>query len=179
VSFYYERIKANYEVCDLWRQRALGYIEQLRPEVLIMGSNDYGFRADQWINGTRAVLDRLSPVTRSVFIMSPTPTLGFDGPNCLSTEANLPHWSPRYGRCETTLIPPSVAAIRGILKQAAEPYPNVHVIDLSDAVCPGGRCRARFQTGIRFRDGKHLTASFVRSMTPALERALNFTGDTR
>jgi len=179
VSFYYDRIKANYEICDLWRQRALGYIEQLRPEVLIMGSNDYGFSADLWIKGTRAVLDRLSPGSRSVFVMSPTPTLGFDGPSCLSTETNLPQWSPRYGRCETRLKPPSGTGILGILKQAAEPYQNVRVIDLSDSVCPDGLCQARFQTGIRFRDGKHLTASFVRSIAPALERAFGITGDPR
>ncbi|MBE0625000.1 MAG: acyltransferase [Burkholderiales bacterium] len=179
VSFYYERIKATYEVCDLWRQRALGYIEQLRPEVLIMGSNDYGFSADQWITGTRAVLDRLSPATHTVFIMSPTPTLGFDGPNCLSTEANLPHWSPRYGRCETRLKSPAGQSILRILSRAASPYQNVHVIDLSDSVCPDGLCKARFQAGIRFRDGKHLTASFVRSMAPALERALGLAGEPR
>lgn len=177
VSFYYERIKTNYEVCDLWRQRALRYIEQLHPDVVIMGSSQYGFSFNQWITGTRAVLDRLSPVTRSVFIMSPTPALGFDGPNCLSKEANLPHWSPQYGRCETKLEPPSDQAILGILNQAAEPYPNVRVIDLSDSVCPDRLCRARFHTGIRFRDAKHLTASFVWSIVPAFERALETTGE--
>jgi hypothetical protein len=177
VSFYYERIKANYAVCDLWRERALSYMEQLRPDVVIMGSSQYGFSADQWITGTRAVLEHLSPASRSVFIMNPTPILGFDGPNCLSKEANLPHWSPQYGRCEARLEPASDQDMLAILKQAAAPYPNAHVIDLSDAVCPDRLCSARFQAGIRFRDGNHLTASFVQSIVPAFERALEAPGN--
>jgi hypothetical protein len=172
VSLHYDRIKANYEICDLWRERALGYMEQLRPDVVIMGSDRYGFSFDQWITGTRAVLDRLSPATHSVLIMSPTPDLGFNGPKCLSKEASLPHWSPQYGRCETKLKPASDKAIFTALKQAAGIYPNVGVIDPNDWVCPDGLCQARFQTGIRFRDSKHLTASFVRSIIPAFERAL-------
>ncbi len=179
VSFYYERIKANYAVCDLWRQRALSYIEQLHPDVIIMGSGQYSFSLNQWITGTRAVLDRVSPVTRSVFIMNPTPALGFDGPNCLSREANLPYWSPQHGACESKVEPPSDQAVVGILSRAAESYPNVRVIDLSDAVCPDRRCSARFETGIRFRDGVHLTASFVQSITPAFERAIRTPGDPR
>lgn len=179
VSFYYDRIKAMFEVCDLWRQRALSYIEQLRPEVVIMGSDQYGFSSNQWITGTRAVLDHLSRASRSVFIMSPTPALGFDGPNCLSREANLPHWSPQYGHCESKVEPPSGQAILGTLNQAAELYANVRVIDLSDSVCPDRLCSARFQAGIRFRDGKHLTASFVQSIAPAFERAVNAARDQK
>jgi hypothetical protein len=176
VSYYYDRIKANYGVCDLWRQRALDYMVQLRPDLVIMGSRDYGFASEQWITGTRAVLKRLSATARSVVIVSPTPDLGFDGPNCLSTEVNLPHWMPHHGRCVTTLGAPTNPSIMEILEHAAKPYSNVGVLDLTESVCPDKTCRARIPTGIVFRDNQHLTASFVKSLAPAFERALQTAG---
>ncbi|MBL8421458.1 MAG: acyltransferase [Dechloromonas sp.] len=118
VSYYYDRIKANYDVCDLWRQRALDYMVQLRPDVVIMGSRNYGFSREKWITGTRAVLERLSPSARLVVIVSPTPDLGFDGPNCLSMDVNIPPWMPHYGK--RPAVPPvvfhSVGAISGFLR---------------------------------------------------------------
>ena len=37
VSYYYDRIKANYDVCDAWRQGALDFIAQQRADLVIMG----------------------------------------------------------------------------------------------------------------------------------------------
>lgn len=176
VSYYYNRIKANYEVCDLWRQRALEYIVQLRPDIVIMGSRDYGFSSEQWISGTRKVLEKLSPAAGSVAIISPTPDLGFDGPNCLSREFNVPLWMPHHGRCETKLKPSASPSIRETLNLAAQPYSNVGVLELSDWVCPENTCHARIPTSIVFRDNQHLTATFVQSLAPAFEHALRATG---
>jgi len=113
-----------------------------------------------------------------VVIVSPTPDLGFDGPNCLSTESNVPHWMPHHGRCMTTLGAPTTPSILELLEQAAKPYSNVGVLDLTESVCPDKTCRARIQTGIVFRDNQHLTASFVKSLAPAFERALQTAGTT-
>jgi len=172
VSYYYDRIKAHYDVCDLWRQRAIDFIVQLRPDMVIMGSTTYGFSSEQWVTGTRAVLKRLSSATRSMIIVSPVPDLGFDGPNCLSTEVNVPHWMPHHGRCERQLGAALSPTIPELLEQAAKPYSNSGVLDLSESVCPNKTCRARIPTGIVFRDSQHLTASFVKSLAPAFERAL-------
>lgn len=176
VSYYYDRIKANYDVCDLWRQRALDYMAQLRPDVVIMGSRNYGFSREKWITGTRAVLERLSPAARSVVIVSPTPDLGFDGPNCLSMDVNIPPWMPHHGSCLTKLGAPKNPSISEMLEQAAQPYSNVGVLDLTESVCPDKVCRARIPTGIVFRDDQHLTVSFVKSLAPAFERALQTAG---
>ena len=172
VSYYYPRIKAPYTVCDLWRKRAINYIAHLRPDVVIMGSDHYEFTPQQWIAGTRTVLDRLSPVTRSVVVMNPTPQLGFDGPDCLSAQANWPHWLPSPKQCETALAPISQDSVFNLLKKAALPYANVKVIDLRDAICPAGECRAQLGQTIVYRDEKHLTASFALFLAPALQHAL-------
>ncbi len=101
VSYYYARIKANYDVCDVWRQGAIDFIVQQRPDLVIMGSRHYPFSQEEWIAGTGTVLKHLAPISGSVAILSPTPDLGFDGPNCLSMKVNVPDWMPHHGRCET------------------------------------------------------------------------------
>ena len=173
VSYYYDRIKANYDVCDIWRKGAMDYIAQLRPALVIMGSTSYPFSQEEWIAGTGAVLKHLAPIAGSVAILSPTPDLGFDGPNCLSMKVNVPDWMPHRGRCETKLNPPSTPGVLETLENAASPYSNVGVIDLSKTVCPDGICRAQLSDDIVFRDSQHLTASFVKSLAPAVEHALN------
>ncbi|MDP3539330.1 MAG: acyltransferase family protein [Azonexus sp.] len=176
VSYFYDRIKANYDVCDLWRQRAMDYIEQLHPDIVIMGSRNYNFSRERWITGTRAVLERLSPVSSSIVILSPTPDLGFNGPDCLAMDVNIPPWMPHHGSCVTQLAAPTNPSILEILQNAAQPYSNVAVLDLNESVCPNKICRARIPSGIVFRDAQHLTVSFVKSLAPAFEHALVTTG---
>jgi len=126
--------------------------------------------------GTGAVLKRLAPMAGSVVIVSPTPNLGFDGSDCLSMTVNVPAWMPHRGRCETRLNPTPSPSIQEMLENAASPYSNIGVIDLSNSVCPDGICRAYLSGDIAFRDSQHLTASFVQSLAPAFEQALNAAG---
>jgi len=175
VSYFYARIKANFEICDQWRQRAITHIEKLRPDIVIMGSQNYNFSSAQWIEGTNLVLKRLGPVAKSVVVLSPTPNLGFDGPSCLSMALNLPECISQSARC-TTKTSPQNSGILEALQEAARPYTNVQAIDLSTIVCPDAICRARDERGIIFRDNQHLTASFVRARAPELEHVLKRAG---
>lgn len=172
VSFYYARIKSRYTVCDEWRENALNEIVKLRPDVVVMGSTHYGFSRQQWVSGTRKVLDRLSPVSRSVVIMNPTPELGFNGLSCLAAQTNWPTWLPEVEHCESNLKPESKARTLSALKQAAVPYLNAHVFDFREDICPGGQCHAEIGNKIVYRDGKHLTASFVRSLSGVVQNKL-------
>jgi len=49
---------------------------------------------------------------------------------------------------------------------------NVTLVDLTDAVCPTEACSVVQNGIIKFRDNNHLTATFARSLAPALEAAL-------
>ncbi|MGW6729812.1 acyltransferase family protein [Nocardia sp. NPDC055029] len=58
---------------------------------------------------------------------------------------------------------------------AAEPaagYPNVSLLDLSDAVCRPQRCRVVEGNVLIYRDEHHLTASYARSLAPELGRQI-------
>lgn len=170
VSYYYDRIKSRFEVCDLWREHSIDHIRNLQPDVLIMGSRDYGFSSEQVIAGMQAILDRLSPVSKSIFVINPTPDLGFDGPGCLSQAFAAPRWLQHRHRCETILDATRKPLALGALQESAKSYSNVNVLDLDDLVCPDNVCRARNENVIIFRDTQHLTSSFVRSLTPILEK---------
>jgi len=176
VPYFYPRIKALYTVCSVWRERAIRYLQRLRPDVIIMGSTHYDYTPAQWISGTRSVLERLSPAAGSIVLMSPTPELGFNGLSCLSARANWPRWLPPVHACMRPLRPESKNGMTALLERAAAPFANVRVVDLRRAVCPHGICRAQVDGRIAYRDGQHLTASFVRSLAPSLRRALRRDG---
>ncbi|MFC9968631.1 acyltransferase family protein [Nocardia ignorata] len=58
---------------------------------------------------------------------------------------------------------------------AAEPaagYPNIYLLDLSDAVCRPQRCRVVEGNVLIYRDEHHLTASYARSLAPELGRQI-------
>ncbi|MEZ5472843.1 MAG: acyltransferase family protein [Marinicella sp.] len=81
-SFYYERIKSNYKVCDVWRESALDYISQISPDVLIMGSaNTYPFDESQWKSGTSRIIERMDGLPTEIKLIAGTPGLTFNGPH--------------------------------------------------------------------------------------------------
>ncbi len=60
--------------------------------------------------------------------------------------------------------PPQIVAARGLA--------NVHLVDLNDFICPGGQCPAVIGDVLVYRQGSHLTETFVDSLSPQLEVAL-------
>ena len=166
---YYDRIHAFYTVCSDWRGKAIHAIIALHPDIVLMVSTSYKFTDSQWINGTRSVLRGLVRTVGEVLIMAPTPELGFNGLNCLSANAAWPAWLPRVRQCINARSVADAQRFRTLFEQAAMPFANVRVIDLQSSVCPDGVCRAQLRGRIVYRDARHLTASFVRSLAPELE----------
>jgi hypothetical protein len=169
VSYTYNYAHGIYTVCNLWRQMAIAEIERLRPDIVYMGSTHYAFTQDQWIEGTRRVLARLSPVVGSILVMNPSPELGFDGIACLSARASMPNWLSRWKTCSNPLAADSVHTA---LEMAIAPFENAHLIDMRHVICPQQTCQAELHGQIVYRDGQHLTASFVQSLAPALLSAI-------
>jgi hypothetical protein len=54
-------------------------------------------------------------------------------------------------------------------KRAAEEFPRVQVIDLSDQFCDVDRCPPILHGRVVYRDGDHLTATFAALLAPVLE----------
>jgi hypothetical protein len=84
----------------------------------------------------------------------------------------MPHHRP----CRAAVDHQPLSRLSLTLEESVRGFANAAVIDLGDAVCPDGICRARIDGTLVFRDNQHLTAAFVRTLAPALEGALQEKG---
>jgi peptidoglycan/LPS O-acetylase OafA/YrhL len=168
-EYVYSRIGQVYTVCSEWRNAVLDTLDQLKPEVLILGSAaTYDFNPAQWVDGSTRVLARLSQAAGKVFLIPGTPSLGFNGPGCVARQLT-PEGRIDRTACAAADRLQKVAAVSGYLAQAASRFPNVHLLDLNPLVCPDGECNAISREGVVvFRDNQHLTDRFVRSQTAAI-----------
>lgn len=167
--FFYERIKAQYVVCERWRDAALRYIAELRPDVVYLGSAvTYPYSSLQWTAGTQRVLQRLSPAANRVYIIRATPRLPFDGPNCIARERWRGSALLSQSACAAAVSTEPDDDVHASLRNAARPFANVELLDLNPLLCPEGVCRAQQEAGIVFRDSQHVAASHISSLTSEL-----------
>lgn len=178
--FFYARVDREYTECEKWRHDAVAKIAALGPDVLIMGSaSTYTFTQKQWIEGTQRLLALLAGHVRRIYVMRSTPTLPFDGPSCVAPRSWLYRALSGALRCAAPAHTLRTDAVFDWLHIAAAPFPNVHLIDMTDSVCPDDICHAELDGKIVFRDNQHMTASFAESLAPALGEALSKSGAMR
>ena len=173
VEYFYPRIGGPYEICTEWRNAVLDHIEEDRPDVIIIGNAaSYNFAEQDWIDGSKRVLDRLSRVASSVLVIPGTPALTFDGPGCVARNID-PNGQLDRNACKSSGGLDGPERVGDYLRTAADPFPNVHVMDLTDVVCPAGYCSATNEDSVViFRDSQHLTDSFVRGSTPLIRERI-------
>ncbi|HMV39698.1 MAG TPA: acyltransferase family protein [Plasticicumulans sp.] len=171
---FYARIGRRYEECERWRANALQAIAQLHPDMVILGSTyTYDFSESQWREGTARLLTPLAAAAGRVYLLRSTPVLPFDAPSCLAPRGWLYQQIPDQDRCAAALRDPRHDDVDRWIRSAAAAFSNVKVVDMSDAVCPGGVCRAQQHGMVAFRDTQHLSAGFARSLSDDLARRLN------
>jgi hypothetical protein len=170
---FYPRIGQVYTVCNECRDAALAEIERIRPDVVITGSAaTYDFTEAQWVEGSARVFSRLSTVAETVIVIPGTPRLPFDGPGCVARNIS-PEGQIARDACRATERQAHVAQVTRDLRQSAERFSNVHLLDLNDLVCPDGICNAVAEDGwLVFRDSQHLTDRFVRGRIPMIQDKL-------
>lgn len=176
-DYYYAPAGGIYEVCTQWRDAALARLAEWRPDLVLVGSSaTYAFSGEQWVAGTRRVLDRLSNVADHVAIIPGTPMLSFDGPGCLERWLADTDDEARPARalaCCEPLGDQPAERVAEYLAEAVQDYANVGLLDLNELVCPGGYCAAGTTGGIAvFRDQQHLTDTFVRSLIADIRKRL-------
>lgn len=183
-EYYYERIKSTFTVCTEWRKAAIEYLKSLHPEIIVVGSSPtYPFSKEEWVDGSKSILSQLTKITKHIMSIPGTPILSFDGPSCLSRwnadgPGSVVRWLADKGinilksenlSCREKVNTSLYDDVSHYLKEATQVYPNVHLLELNDLVCPGDVCFAQDSRGtIVFRDGRHLTNSFVLSQVPKI-----------
>jgi peptidoglycan/LPS O-acetylase OafA/YrhL len=166
-DYFYGRIGKVYSVCTDWRNAVLDYLLKVKPQVVIVGSaTTYNFTKEQWVQGSKRVFSRLSLVAEQIFVVPGTPSLSFNGPNCLekwSLDALKNSTTSEAHTCHEDLTNSRSTVITSYLEQATKNLVNVSILNLNNLVCPEAHCSAKIADGtIVFRDQQHLTDTFVR-----------------
>ena len=166
--------EGRYQVCTDWREAVLGYLQSIRPDVVFVGSAPtYAFSDQQWVQGSRRLLERIAASAVDVVLIAGTPKLSFNGPGCLrrryaATDGAV---SSADDVCSESLDGKPAQRVLPLLARATEGLDNVGLLNLNDLVCPDGLCSARRPGGVVvFRDERHLTDTFVRAQEVAFRR---------
>lgn len=171
--FFYARIGKRYTVCAAWRAHALAQVAEIKPDVVLLGSTDTaGFSKEQWITGTAKVLGVLHPAVGRIWLLRDTPSLPFDGPDCLAEHAGRPAWLGLRHACSALMDDVRADQVYRWLGEAASRFANVSVLDMDPQICPGNVCSAARNGLVVFRDNQHLTGGFAASLGPAMAKKL-------
>lgn len=170
--FFYKRIGRDFTECSVWRDKAISWLSNQKPDIIFLGSAaSYPFTEQQLTSGTLRILKELSPNASEVYIIEANPVLGFNGPECLMQYQQA---TPR--KCSNKKNGKGqYAHVANILKPATSKYENTHWLETATFVCPKNNCMAEQDGVVVFRDSQHLTASFTATSAQHFERQMEKT----
>jgi hypothetical protein len=163
-------------VCEEWRRAAIGEIEELRPELVILASSSRNVGADgkmvadmqAWEQGARDTFAALARQRAKVRFIRDTPYAAYDVPGCLA-QAEWDGHTQCPAPASAEVLSPDIYAAEA---RAAQDLGNVKFLDLSDRMCGPERCYLEVGGQVIYRDADHLTASFSRSLAAVLFQRL-------
>ncbi len=164
----------EYPECDVWRERALQRIEQMDGQVtVLMGSaseytplgedgealsGEEGSAALE--DGYAATLERVNDDGRRVAVLKDPPSASEDVPSCVSRQLeSLDSCAFRRDRSRA----------KEFDTRAAKRTPGASLVDVTEAICPRGLCRAVIGNALVYRDRNHLSATFAGTLAPLIE----------
>ncbi len=163
-------LKRRYRECEAFNENVVGSLRRLRPDVVVTALSRWQHPIDEADespvvqgNGIARMLTRV-PGRKVVIADVPYP--GQDVPACLAKNIK------DIRRCA---VPASGRVSGGspLRERTAARASGGVMLDFGKLICGGsGDCPVVNHDIIIFRDNHHLTATFARSLAPALDRAL-------
>lgn len=165
-----------YQACDEWNQRLVARLADRPPDILVtshyVGHMVHG--ASSRANSVERMAAALSATWRmlhqrgsAIVVIRDTPRMGFDVVQCLASgDATFADCSLGIG--EAFALPDALVA-------AAAMTPEARLLDLTDDICQADRCYPVVGNVLVYRDPNHLTATYVRTLTPQLQAFLEGT----
>jgi len=159
-------LRRPYHECAEWREKVLKELTASKPDIVVL-TNASGQavttqsgallkpddKESAQLSGELEVVRRLLQSGTSVVLLRDVPTMPVDPRKCLL--ANPGHEEKCTWPKRKTRFP------RGLYDD-----PRVHILDLTDAICPGAVCQLVRDEMIVMRDRAHMTASFPLSLAP-------------
>lgn len=163
--------------CETWRRAALDTIRARRTALVILSnSTEYvsdgprpepraSVTAAQWEAGLRETLAAVTGAGAQPVVITDTPRATRNVPECLMLAA----WrGGDTSRCDFDLDGAVHPAAQAAERRAAAAVAGTRFVELSDVLCPGGRCTTWDGAVVRYRNARHLTASAAGQLRPAL-----------
>lgn len=177
-SYFYERIGRVFDVCAQWRSKLLSILASSDIERLFIGSaSTYPFTGQEWLDGTKRLLNPLAESVGTIYIIPGTPVLKLDGPSCIERNI-LPDGKVDRSACFAPTQDLLASKVKSILDTVSSQYDNVHLLDMNPYVCPEGNCNAISSEGVVvYRDQRHLADNFVRSLVPVAKKLIDLEKD--
>jgi len=162
-------LKRAYGECTDWRQAVAARLAASPPDLVIVTNSRWihpVLARDESVMRQGAALARMiSRLPGLVVVIADTPAADRDIPACLSahTKDIRACAVPRSTAFSGSMVKRERLGVRGS---------GAKLVDLTVAVCSADPCPAVVRGMIVLRDSHHLTATFARSLAPALNRAL-------
>ena len=179
-DFAHRRGAQYYQECLRYREAMVRRIVAMRPDAAILSSWDHYLPADgmpnewqvspeHWRDGLRSTYTRITSAGIPTIAIRGTPRTWFSVPECLSRRAaGVPFAQEcRYDRGKA-FTPAAVKAQTDAAKGLA-----VGMVDMNDQICASARCDVIRNGIIVFTDDNHLTASFSKSVAPAMSTRID------
>ncbi|WP_017589402.1 acyltransferase family protein [Nocardiopsis ganjiahuensis] len=147
--------------CEVWKSKAMAELEELRPDAVLTSSTRATLDGETVHDGFLEVWWWLEELGIDVIGLRDLPRLPYQGAECVESNPAEQCASP-------------VTASQADVDPATrvELPPNVTLMDLTGHVCPGGSCDAVVGNILVFWDHSHVTATYARTLGPAMEEAL-------
>jgi peptidoglycan/LPS O-acetylase OafA/YrhL len=177
IHIYSAGLRREYRECEEWRERTLERIAQKENPNLIVTSmlNRYRAREDgkalprdasneAVVEGYVSTLEKLRSTGAPVAVIEDVPRPDKDVPECVSRSLD---------RLQECAFPRSKAMGQPrINARAATEVGGASLIDATPMVCPEKTCPAVIGDVLVYRNGAHLTRTYVRTLTPWLGERL-------
>ena len=186
--------KAEYPACDQWREPAFATLEKYKPEVVFTGHGAIGAfplndsSEQRLIDGLASMYTRLRDAGFPVVIMGDNQSPGMAVPQCLRVHMDEPSactfTRARVGRIGgLPLQSAAIAKLDGTQvdsdgKVAWGKDKRLILVDMTDALCPPQfvRCPPVIGNVLIYRQGSHITGTYIKTLTQRLEHVLDEAG---
>ncbi|GAA5194110.1 SGNH hydrolase domain-containing protein [Rugosimonospora acidiphila] len=154
----------SYTECQQWRASAIDQINRMRPSLVLLSSLYYGNGATdgEWAQAWLSTVNAIRPSGARSILMDDTPDLrGHSVPDCVSGDPL------NIRRCDL----PVAQAIHTSRNQAVTgtlTAVGVKVIDPTPWFCTSSVCPVVIGNTLVYRDGSHVSATYIKLLTPLL-----------
>ena len=159
------------QTCDSFRDWTLSELTALQPDTIILGARGYLFLkqqgaddvASQWQRGVTETATAMRPLTQHLILLSDTPART-DPLDCVT--------DPESSESSCAGSPTGSEIDSNKVTREAGEAAGGHFVDVSPLVCTADECPLFVGGDVLYRDGSHLTITWVKHVNRALEQLL-------